>query len=421
MFPFSFSHACHASTAPFCVFDINNEFDTRLLISASLTGPFRLRDCKAITDLSLHYLGTCQELAALYLANNPNLTTLGIRSLFKTHSSLSTLEIINCPKIEKEAVYYMTANPFQVLRLINMPSLTDEPLRAIADATSIRQHIHELDLSQAVQIGDFGLVSVAMKCRFLTTLNLNGCRAISETSMDVVFKLAGLRHLELRDCIMISDRCFSFEEPCMLQHLDLTGCVEVSDIGIENISSFCPDLTFISLERLPKVTDACIRTLLFGCHFMSNINIANCQGLTPTAVQNMIDSTMYLRFVNLFAIPNLTARMVADLVHANDGLRQIVIMSSPELTRKFADALEKQEMGRLVCYCDAEQPPQNAKPELLSSTINLKDNPSLRRSINRTTSRGSVVMSANPLRRAATLVRMATKLSVISVKGGISE
>ncbi|KAK7816864.1 hypothetical protein U0070_021661 [Myodes glareolus] len=94
---------------------------------------------------------------------------------------------------------------------------------------------------------------VAVNCRNIEHLNLNGCTKITDST------------------------CYSLSRFCSkLKHLDLTSCVSVTNSSLKGISDGCRNLEYLNLSWCDQITKEGIEALVRGCRGLKALLLRGC-------------------------------------------------------------------------------------------------------------------------------------------------
>ncbi|PFH37829.1 leucine rich repeat-containing protein [Besnoitia besnoiti] len=180
----------------------------------------------------------CPNLTSLNLGFCSGVNDLSVCSLLSCCPMLRTL-VLNDARISDvalEAIGKCLGENLFELALHRSDRITNEGLKALA---KFCPNLALLSLSACPQITDAGVIHIALSCRKLLKLRLDGTRVTDLAIRAVAQNLHRLRYLHLQRCGSVSGdslRCFSAEtHPCL-------KCIELSDphrkISKEEICAF---------------------------------------------------------------------------------------------------------------------------------------------------------------------------------------
>jgi hypothetical protein len=141
------------------------------------------------------------------------------------------------------------------------------------------------DNIRSVAKGDLFLAAIASVHPDLTSLNLQHCKRVTD---------AGLKTIVLGCPTLLPDNIDSvakgdlFLEAVALMHPDLTslnlrGCKHVTNLGLENIAAGCLKLISLNLRGCSHVTDMAIVHVREGCQDLTSLHLYCCKKVTRKA------------------------------------------------------------------------------------------------------------------------------------------
>ncbi|KAM9854037.1 uncharacterized protein fbxl9 [Aulostomus maculatus] len=216
----------------------------------------RLGWCKYITDwglLGMVQTDTC-EAAEERGDKGPRFTrTFGNMGFFKPprftfekQPKLVTQDDLEQFK-EQAGASLLALTRLQELDLSACCKLTDSSIMQVVHYTDLQR----LSLSMLPEITDDSLVSVAWRCRSLTSLALSHCAQISDRGVaQAAPYLQRLQHLHLSCCNNITDRSLLFlAQHCKrLKTLDISKCDNISVTTVDLLQSQLPFLENINYK-----------------------------------------------------------------------------------------------------------------------------------------------------------------------------
>ncbi|KAE9619500.1 hypothetical protein Lal_00015102 [Lupinus albus] len=185
--------------------------------------------------------------------------------------------------------------------------------RLIAALSLPRYHyVKQINLEFAPDVDDTHLILIKDKCfdslQRLESLNLNGCRKISDTGIEAITSCCpqlktftiywnvrvtdtGLIHT-VRNCKHIVD-------------LNISGCKNISDRGLQFVAENYPELESLNLTRCIKLTDDGLKQLLHKCLSLQSLNLYALSSFTDESYKK-ISLLAHLRFLDLCGAQNLS-------------------------------------------------------------------------------------------------------------------
>ncbi|KAG9139459.1 hypothetical protein Leryth_020703 [Lithospermum erythrorhizon] len=174
-----------------------------------------------------------------------------------------------------------------------------------------------------------------------------------------------------------------------LVSLNLNGCQNISDSGIEDITSICPRLERFSIKGNLRVTDLSIESLAKNCKFITALNLTGCQNITDDSlvtignVYHVLESLVItrcdhvtdagviavavgctqLKFLSLFGIPGVTDRCLETLSEISaDTLTSLDVDCCIGIERQSQEELLRL-FPNLQCPCDSPSPTLSVQSE----------------------------------------------------------
>ncbi|XP_042406315.1 F-box protein At3g58530-like isoform X3 [Zingiber officinale] len=103
-----------------------------------------------------------------------------------------------------------------------------------------------------------------------------------------------------------------------LQHLNLNGCQKISDVGIEAITSCCPQLREFYLYWNVRLTNVGITHIVRNCRELRSLNLSGCKNISDHCLHLIGDNCQKLQDLDITRCTKLTDR----------GLQQILLKCS---------------------------------------------------------------------------------------------
>ena len=96
-----------------------------------------------------------------------------------------------------------------------------------------------------------------------------------------------LKHVDLREWAQSVDDAVvaAVVSKCsQLSSLNLYGCRRITDDAAKAVASGCPQLTFLNLAGCDKITDAAVLALASGCKQLTSLGLYGCDNVTDAAM-----------------------------------------------------------------------------------------------------------------------------------------
>ena len=283
-----------------------------------------------LTDGAMDALSKCRGLESFSIANSKFVTSAGVRMMIRSCPRLKILYLDNMSRIEHIAFQFISTHPIESLTVRRCPSLSDETFKSFSDSIGIKQNLSYFDASYTPGISDYSLLAIVNKCLKLSVVKLTGCKALTDASIERMFKLPKLVHLEIQDC-PVHDRSLSGDTKSGLRHLDMSGCTELTDRGLKGLATMAHNLRHIDLTGCVNITDIGLRDMLFGCRNLVYINVQGSVLLTSASIGYIQAACQHLANLNMFGITNVSAKTIWTLVLHCPTLRTLILSPSPEV------------------------------------------------------------------------------------------
>lgn len=238
---------------------------------------FHAAQCPLITDASLEALRRHgRSLSEIVLGHCRQITSIGVSKLVIEAPRLETVHFQGCPKVDNTGL--------------------------IAIATSCRR-LRRLHLGGGGEISNSGVLSIAQHCPDLEQLDISssnpfrGNQSVSDESMVPLLKqLVGLKALSVSGFVNLSPRILSIltSHNTQLASLDLGGCkgiTQQSTLLVESLSVL-KHLKTLSLWSCKTVTDKTVVALAKGCQELVHIDLDGCPDVTTASVQYLKNRSM---------------------------------------------------------------------------------------------------------------------------------
>ncbi|XP_008309369.1 EIN3-binding F-box protein 2 [Cynoglossus semilaevis] len=274
-----------------------------------------LKSCTYIGDLVVSSLGqllgsTLQELDLTSCVNVTDLSVLAISTYLlklvilrlgwckeiKDKGLLGTVEkcVLNKKLEEKGPTFTRT---FGNMGFFKPPNMEDQPkpvtqlelqqLKRSAGASLLAlSRLQELDLTACSKLTDNSITQV-VNHQDLHRLSLACLPCITDDSLvSVAWRCKSLTSLSLSHCPGISDRGVSQAAPYLrrLQHLNLSCCNNITDRSLLALAKHCKRLRTLDISRCKKTSVTTIDLLQSQLPFLENIQCKFIGGADPTLI-----------------------------------------------------------------------------------------------------------------------------------------
>ena len=144
------------------------------------------------------------------------------------------------------------------------------------------RRVHTLDL-RATAITDDGLRGVAEHCTQLTSLDLHGCKRVTDEGVRLVAHACGkvLKELDLSTCKLLTVESHkAVAHDCRgITDLNLHRC-NVTDAGLHAIAQKCHHVVTLDLSNNSEVTNQGLKKVVEECRLISTLDLSTCTSLS---------------------------------------------------------------------------------------------------------------------------------------------
>jgi F-box and leucine-rich repeat protein GRR1 len=145
------------------------------------------------------------------------------------------------------------------------------------------------------KVTDVLIQTIAKACPRLRCINLNGCKHLSDSSLEAISKnscSSSLLSINLSGCRKITDVGLKhLSKSChYLTSLNVADCGKISDKGVIHIAKGCPGLRQLRLSDCPRVTEQSIEFLVQNCNKLCWLDIARIGRITDSSVRVIANS-----------------------------------------------------------------------------------------------------------------------------------
>ncbi|BFG38339.1 hypothetical protein CerSpe_246140 [Prunus speciosa] len=160
--------------------------------------------------------------------------------------------------------------------------------------------------------------------RLMAALSLPRYRHVKQINLEFAQDIED-KHLEL-----IKNKCLDSLQN--LEVLNLNGCQKISDKGIEDITSACPNLKVFSIYWNVRVTDIGIAHLVKNCKHIVDLNFSGCKNLSDKCLQLVAENYPELELLNLTRCVKLTDSGLQQILHGCPCLHSLNLYALSSFT-----------------------------------------------------------------------------------------
>jgi len=264
-------------------------------------------------------------------------------------SRLEVVDLTGCQLPTQEG-YRCLAAGCPALRSINLTKcpIDDKALSTLARGCRNLEHIV---LFGCGNVTDSGLGKVVHCCPSLRKVELFGCSSITDEGIAMLAKCRKLDFLNVRACRLISDASIdALVHGCPSLHtMNLTGCKRLSNKGLAGLSQ-CPNMHSLTLSGCSQISDAGLAWVVSGCQQLQELNLQGCHGITSASLATISAACPSLRCLNLKGTAVADPGLEAVAVHCK-GMVEINLQGLERITDSSLCALASCPDLREVFLC----------------------------------------------------------------------
>ena len=140
--------------------------------------------------------------------------------------------------------------------------------------------LRELDISGCFNIGDTALREVGMNCTSLQSLNLSSCHTIESGGLVAIAEFCkSLKKLNVSKCRSLQKWGLSkiFYECKKLEEVDISYLKEIGDEEVRVLAQNCPNLFYLAARETPYISDQAITAISQNCPDLDFLDISRSQ------------------------------------------------------------------------------------------------------------------------------------------------
>lgn len=342
--------------------DLNDNHLRDLIKRSPNLTELNLLESRRLTQDGVALLSPLTRLTSLHLDTCENLTDSGVKSLKEL--PLRSLALSNCSQITDTGIKNITEfKNLQHLLLSQNKKLTGNCLHTLSTLSNLHSltlndwphftdddleklvrylpGITSLNLSGCRQLTDQGIAHLTLLTQ-LKSLNLSGCDKLSSTGLKHLSTLTHLEELNVSHCYNVTDECLQSLNALPLKRLYLNHCYKLTDNGLRHMAclpletldvSNCSQLTGKGIKELRGTP---IRTLhLHGCYKLKNkdlqslqfllqlenVNVSHCYEISNSGLKHL--QGLPLQVLNVSGCYRLTNKGLIQLLSL--PLRTIIV------------------------------------------------------------------------------------------------
>ncbi|XP_058001013.1 F-box/LRR-repeat protein 4 isoform X3 [Hevea brasiliensis] len=216
-------------------------------------------------------------------------------------------------------------------------SLSDAGLSALGDGFP---RLEKLSLIWCSTVSSLGLMSLAYKCSFLMSLDLQGCY-VGDRGLAAVGKCCKqLEDLNLRFCEGVTDTgLVELAQGCgkSLKSLGVAACAKITHISLEAVSSYCKSLETLSLDS-ECMHNGGILSVAQGCPSLKVLRL-QCINVTDDALIAVGTHCLSLELLALNSFQRFTDKGLRAIGNGCKKLKNLSLSDCYFLSDKGLEAI----------------------------------------------------------------------------------
>jgi hypothetical protein len=282
--------------------------------------------CCKITDVGFNYLKVLVDLVYLNYNCCPRLTIASLQTLsgmtklrdltynfartreigtedYRSLSAMTDMRSLSAIEMDMGDGFLQNVHHMIGLVTLNLVFIDNESLTHITDTglENISQllGLKTLHLGNCSQITDEGIKHL-VKMVDLERLNLSSHLVTDMGLMALLSEFKKLKVLNLGGCTLLTDITLqALSALGELRELSLRGCSMVTDVGINSLASFSTKMRLLDLSFCHRITDIGVSALV-GMSELVGIDLQNCLQLTEKCFYSTVIRLRSLEFENVY-------------------------------------------------------------------------------------------------------------------------
>jgi hypothetical protein len=244
------------------------------------------------TDVLSNILNLSRQDDSLYEATN-------YEKLLKTVQYNSVIQtLVLDPLTTTDDTIHMISVRFSGIITLNMTGCKKVTEQGLEHLRKLKKLEH-LQLTNCTQITDNHLLSIA-KIKSLKSLDLSHCRSITDLGIGYLKSLVRIKKLNFTNCNQITGIGLSTlvsKKKNPLRWLCLSECTSIDDDGLSHVSKFTK-LRYLSLKFCSRITDVGAEHISKLIH-LRHLDVHLCLNLTDVGIQYLCTRLYQLVYLNI--------------------------------------------------------------------------------------------------------------------------
>ncbi|KAL9398900.1 hypothetical protein Peur_007861 [Populus x canadensis] len=211
-----------------------------------------------------------------------------------------------------------------------------------------KDSLNSIDLSRSRSFSYNGLMSLALNCKNLVSIDLSNATELRDAAAAAVAEAKNLERLWLVRCKLITDTgigCIAVG--CKkLRLISLKWCIGVSDLGVGLIAVKCKEIRSLDLSYLP-ITNKCLPSIL-KLQYLEHIALEGCFGIDDDSLAALKHGCKSLKALDMSSCQNISHVGLSSLTSGAEGLQQLTLGYGSPVTLALANSLRSLSMLQSV-------------------------------------------------------------------------
>ncbi|XP_012069470.1 F-box/LRR-repeat protein 4 isoform X1 [Jatropha curcas] len=215
--------------------------------------------------------------------------------------------------------------------------LSDAGLSALGDGFP---RLEKLSLIWCSTVSSLGLMSLAYKCSFLVSLDLQGCYVGDNGLAAIGRGCKRLEDLNLRFCEGLTDTgLVELAQGCgkSLKTVSVAACAKITDISLEAVSSYCKSLESLSLDS-ESIHNEGVLSVAQGCPSLKVLKL-QCINVTDEALMAVGTHCLSLEVLALYSFQRFTDKGLRAIGGGCKKLKNLTLSDCYFLSDKGLEAI----------------------------------------------------------------------------------
>ncbi|KAJ6750436.1 hypothetical protein OIU85_001014 [Salix viminalis] len=226
------------------------------------------------------------------------------------------------------------------------PRINDNSLNVISN--TCKDSLNSIDLSKSRFFSYNGLMSLALNCKNLVSIDLSNATELRDSAAAAVAEAKNLERLWLGRCKLITDMgigCIAVG--CKkLRLISLKWCISVSDLGVGLIAVKCKEIRSLDLSYLP-ITNKCLPSILKLQH-LEDIVLEGCFGIDDDSLAALKHGCQSMKALDISSCQHISHVGLSSLISGAGSLQQLTLAYACPVTLALANSLNRLSMLQSV-------------------------------------------------------------------------